>query len=398
MSARLGAAAWLDALSTRRPLLLAPGAQNGWFGGRALLAFDPVAEGVLDGNGDEALNEAGTVLERALSADAPTIAVALLPYSGDARWAVYQRGFERVGERWLAWGARSDAGWPEPPAFVETGASPATTRLATATSTGLSEGAFCSAVEAVREAILDGDVYVLNLTRTVRARTSLTAAELFSALCDRAPARMAAAWLPAEAPAILSASPERFVRMRGREIEIAPVKGTRPRGGSPTEDAAFAEQLVACEKERAEHVMVVDLERNDLGRVCVPGSIRVDPLRAVETIGYCHQMVSSVRGVLRPDASVGDVLRATFPCGSVTGAPKIAAMRIAEQLESGARGIYTGALVVAMPGELDASVLIRTAHLDDAEVTYGTGCGITVDSDPTLEWNESVLKTQPLLA
>jgi anthranilate synthase component I len=143
--------------------------------------------------------------------------------------------------------------------------------------------------------------------------------------------------------------------------------------------------------------MVVDLERNDLGRVCVPGSVRVEPLGAIETTSYCHQMVSSVRGLLRLDASVGEALCALFPCGSVTGAPKLAAMRIAGQLERGERGIYTGSLIVAMPGHIDSSVLIRTVELDGDEVRYGTGCGITIDSDPAEEWRESELKTHPLL-
>jgi branched-subunit amino acid aminotransferase/4-amino-4-deoxychorismate lyase len=203
------------------------------------------------------------------------------------------------------------------------------------------------------------------------------------------------------------------VRLTGHEVEIAPVKGTRPRGETPEEDAALLADLLGSAKERAEHVMVVDLERNDIGRVCVPGSVRVEPLYEIETTSYCHQAVSSVRGLMRDDASLGDLLEATFPCGSITGAPKIAAMRIAESLECGERGAYTGSLVVAMPGELDSSVLIRTVELQPANVQggvgedgapnagrilrYGTGCGITVESDPQEEWAESVLKTQPLL-
>ncbi len=188
------------------------------------------------------------------------------------------------------------------------------------------------------------------------------------------------------------------MRLTGHEVEITPVKGTRPRGETAAEDAALVADLLGSAKERAEHVMVVDLERNDIGRVCVPGSVRVDPLYELETTSYCHQAVSSVRGLMRDDASLGDLLEATFPCGSVTGAPKIAAMRIAEELECGERGAYTGSLVVAMPGELDSSVLIRTAELQPANeqgesttarvarsarpLRYGTGCGITVESDP----------------
>ena len=172
------------------------------------------------------------------------------------------------------------------------------------------------------------------------------------------------------------------------------------------EDAALRAELLDSEKERAEHVMVVDLERNDLGRVCVPGSVRVDPFYRVETTSYCHQAVSSVRGLLRPDVSVGELLEATFPCGSITGAPKIAAMSIAGRLEPVPRGAYTGSLVIAVPGEVDSAVLIRTAEVTpcDTEVAtegttirYGAGCGITVESDPLAEWEESVLKSEPVL-
>ena len=129
--------------------------------------------------------------------------------------------------------------------------------------------------------------------------------------------------------------------------------------------------------------MVVDLERNDLGRVCVPGSVEVSPLYEVVETPYCHQLVSTVRGIMRPDASLGDLLESAFPCGSVTGAPKVAAMRIARELEASPRAGYCGALVVAMPGRLDSSVLIRTLeYRADGSAAWGTGCGITIDSDP----------------
>jgi anthranilate/para-aminobenzoate synthase component I len=376
-------------------LILAPADERGWFGGRTLVAFDPIEVGSCPGVGTSALHEAATHLERALHADKPMLAVALLPYSGDARWAMYERWFELVGENWVPRGSEPVAGWPEAPA--PDGGPTVVGALATPVRTSLDEAGFCSAIEMTRAAILDGDAYVLNLTRTVDCVTELDPPALFEAQCERAPASMAAAWLPVDAPALLSASPERFVRITDHEIEIAPVKGTRPRGATPAHDEAMAIGLAACDKERAEHVMIVDLERNDLGRVCVAGSISVNPLRAVESIGYCHQMFSRVRGLLRPDATLGDVLEATFPCGSVTGAPKIAAMRIAEKLEPVQRGIYTGSLVVAMPGQLDSSVLIRTVEQRGRELSYGTGCGITVDSVPADEWQESVLKLAPLV-
>jgi para-aminobenzoate synthetase / 4-amino-4-deoxychorismate lyase len=393
-------AQWLAALEGRQPLVLAPSDERGWFSGRTLVAFDPIEVGGCRGVGVNALHDAGRILERAFHAETPLLAVALLPYSGDVRWAVYSSWLELARGRWVRRGAEPPRGWPEAPApggVHASAGSRETAAPATATATSLDAAAFCSAVEATRAAILDGDVYVLNLTRTVGATTSLAPPALFAALCERAPATMAAAWLADGAPALLSASPERFVRIAGHEIEIAPVKGTRPRGGTPAQDAALAEALDANEKEHAEHVMVVDLERNDLGRVCVPGSVRVDPLCAIESTAYCHQMVSSVRGLLRADATLGDVLEATFPCGSITGAPKVAAMRIAGQLEPTERGVYTGSLVVATPGEVDSAVLIRTAEQQGSDVRYGTGCGITVDSDAAEEWEESVLKISPLL-
>ena len=403
--------AWLSTLAGRRPLVLAPDSARGWFGGRAIVAFDPVDGGTFTGTGHGALQAAGAVLERALGAREPLLAVALLPYSGDVRWALYARGVARDARGWRWWGSEPDGGWPAPPARDWTRPTALAAPLARAVATSLDEPAYTTAVEATREAIMDGDVYVLNLTRIVEAHTDLSAPELFSALVQRAPATMAAAWLPDDGgAAILSASPERFVRLEGHEIEIAPVKGTRRRGTDATEDAALVAELLGSEKEHAEHVMVVDLERNDIGRVCVPGSVRVDPLFEIETMSYCHQAVSSVRGLMDPDASVGDLLEATFPCGSVTGAPKIAAIRIADELEGYERRAYTGSLLVAVPGELDSSVLIRTVELDSpplaaaqpsttpgANLRYGTGCGITVESDADDEWAESVLKAQPLL-
>lgn len=419
----VGPSAWLAALAGRRPLVLAPDGARGWFGGRAIVAFDPVDGGTFAGNGPEALQAAGDVLERALDAREPLLAVALLPYSGDVRWALYARGVARDARGWRWWGSEPADGWPAPPARDWTRPEPVSGPLARAVATSLDEPAYTAAVEATREAIMDGDVYVLNLTRVVVAQTDLSAPQLFGALVERAPATMAAAWMPDDGgPAILSASPERFVRLVGHEIEIAPVKGTRRRGIDAAEDAALVADLLGSEKERAEHVMVVDLERNDIGRVCVPGSVRVDPLFEIETMSYCHQAVSSVRGLVDPDASIGDVLEATFPCGSITGAPKIAAVRIAGELECGERRGYTGSLVVAVPGEIDSSVLIRTVELDSpppqpatppqptprppqpatpatpaANLRYGTGCGITVESDAGAEWEESVLKTEPLL-
>jgi anthranilate/para-aminobenzoate synthase component I len=270
----------------------------------------------------------------------------------------------------------------------------------------LSRDAFCAAVRETHESIRAGDVYVLNLTARLEGESVADSPEeAFASLAARASADMAAlvTGLPGAVPWIASVSPERFVRVRragsaatgARIVEIEPIKGTRPRGSDPSADAAIAEGLLADPKERAEHVMVVDMERNDLGIVCVPGSIHVDPLYEIVPTPYCHQLVSRVRGAMRPEATFAELLPAVFPCGSVTGAPKRSAIRIADGLEATPRGAYCGSLLVALPGELDSSVIIRTLEgiADKPErARYGAGCGITIDSDPDAEYEEAVLK------
>jgi len=201
---------------------------------------------------------------------------------------------------------------------------------------------------------------------------------------------------------IASVSTERFVRVSltpsGREIGVWPVKGTRPRGHDEASDRALERALIDDPKERAEHVMVVDLERNDLNRVSVAGTVSVDPLMRVVATPYCHQLESGVHATLDPAATLKDVIESVFPCGSITGAPKRAAMRIIGELERTPRGAYCGALMVAMPGEIDSSVLIRTLEWTSADLAmWGAGCGITYDSDAAAEWQELLLKASPVL-
>lgn len=271
----------------------------------------------------------------------------------------------------------------------------------------LSPRGFRAAVRATRERIAAGDVYVLNLTARLSGTLDApTPRDAFTALCARADADMAALLegLPGSTPWIASVSPERFLRIKrvdgdARTAEIRPIKGTRARGATPALDARAAADLLADRKERAEHVMVVDMERNDLGVCCVPGSVHVDPLYEVVGTPYCHQLVSTVRGTLRPDATFRELLAATFPCGSVTGAPKRAAMRIIDGLEATPRGAYCGALLVAVAGELDSAVLIRTLEgvADSPGVArWGAGCGITHDSDAAAEHLEMLLKSAPV--
>jgi|GEM_PF-391182 len=371
------------------PLVLAPASDGGWFGGLHVVAWLPelFTEGV-------SRQQAADILERCASARTPCLAAALLPYDGTATVARYAGGLVRTPEGWRIWGALNDSDVPVLTSPAPVSARPGTT-LVTDVRSDLDAAAFRRGVLDTIEAIRAGDVYVLNLTRRLVGRAASTPVHAFASLLSRSEADMAAFWTTSGLT-IVSASPERFIRIAGGRIEVCPIKGTRPRAEGER-DIAMVTDLLASEKERAEHVMIVDLERNDIGKVCCPGTVTVSPLLDVVATPYCHQMVSRVRGILDADASLGEVLESTFPCGSVTGAPKIAAMRKIAALEGSSRDAYTGSLVVAIPGELDSAVLIRTAEYRGTEVQWGTGGGITVDSDPAEEWLETILKASPLL-
>ncbi len=207
------------------------------------------------------------------------------------------------------------------------------------------------------------------------------------------------AYLAAAGHWLLSASPERFLRLdaEGR-VETRPIKGTRPRDRDPRRDAALAADLQASLKDRAENVMIVDLLRNDLGRVCEVGSIRVPALFLLESFAHVHHLTSQVVGQLRPGLGPVDLLRATFPGGSITGAPKIRSIEIIRDLEVTARGAYCGSLFwIGFDGAMDASILIRTLQVGQGQVRAQAGCGIVADSDPTAEYEEMITKVAPLL-
>ena len=194
--------------------------------------------------------------------------------------------------------------------------------------------------------------------------------------------------------AIVSCSPERFLAVDGnRHAESRPIKGTRPRGADAVSDRAYRDGLESSAKDRAENLMIVDLVRNDLGRVCETGSVAVPELMAIERYASVYQMVSTVCGRLRDGCDVFDLVRATFPPGSMTGAPKIAAMRILDELEPVRRGIYSGALgYFDLRGGADLCVVIRTVLLIDGRAYLHTGGGIVADSNSAAEWHESVDK------
>ena len=197
---------------------------------------------------------------------------------------------------------------------------------------------------------------------------------------------------------VLSASPERFLKLSGRRVETRPIKGTRPRGLGPMHDALLGQVLAQSDKDRAENVMIVDLLRNDLSRVCVPGSVRVPELFALEQHPTVHHLVSTVVGELEPGAEAVDLLRATFPGGSITGAPKVRAMEIIAELEPTRRGVYCGSLgYLSASGEMDTSIAIRTAVVRNGTVYFQAGGGIVADSEPEAEYRETLDKARGII-
>jgi para-aminobenzoate synthetase component 1 len=197
---------------------------------------------------------------------------------------------------------------------------------------------------------------------------------------------------------VASASPERFLKVTGGLVETRPIKGTRPRGKTPAEDRRWREELWDSEKDRAELVMIVDLERNDLGRVCVPGSVRVPELYRLEEYPTVFHLVSTVVGRLEEGKDTVDLLKASFPGGSITGAPKIRAMEIIEELEPVRRGIYCGSIgYLAFNGDADLNIVIRTLLFTGENIYFQVGGGITIDSDPQAEYLETLDKAIALV-
>ena len=264
-------------------------------------------------------------------------------------------------------------------------------------------------MEAIRDRIAGGEIYQANLTRRLATRFDRDPwplyrrlrtgdPSLFSAYLDLgggAPGHASALGsAPARPRAILSASPEPFLSVtRDGRVSTDPIKGTRPRGRTPGEDRALARELLTSAKDRAENVMIVDVLRNDLGRVCRPGTVRVPRLCRLERTAAVQHLVSTVTGRLTAGQDAFDLLRASFPGGSITGAPKIRAMEILRGLEPTRRGPYTGALGWIGPdGAMATSILIRTLVADGTQLSLHVGGGITWGSDPRAEWDETVAK------
>ncbi len=247
-------------------------------------------------------------------------------------------------------------------------------------------------------AIAEGELYQVNLSQRLETRWRGSAWDAYELLRSASPVPFGA-FLELDGASVLSASPERFLRLDGGSVETRPMKGTRPRGADARSDRRLAAELAASAKDRAENAMIVDVLRNDLGRVCRTGSVRTDDLFAVEPYAGVWQMVSTVTGELRPGLEAVDLLRACFPAGSISGAPKIRAMQLIEELEVVRRGIYCGAIgYLSLTGAMDTSVAIRTFVLVGERLLLQVGGGIVADSDPAAEYAETLTKARAGLA
>jgi para-aminobenzoate synthetase component 1 len=285
---------------------------------------------------------------------------------------------------------------------------------------------YIAAIEEIKERIRRGDTYQTNLTQQIRAELpeNLAPAEIFRRLRKNHPAPFAA-YLQRKNDTVISASPERFFSIaeretqnaefpaarRSRVITTSPVKGTRPRGKTFAEDERLKRELLNSEKDRAENVMIVDLLRNDLGRICRFGSVCVEKLCDLEQHPTLFHLVSTVSGELRPEIAFSDIIKAVFPCGSITGAPKIRTMQIIDEIETAERGLSMGAIGYSIPNSalstqhsslsthnsFDLSVAIRTMVVRDNEAVFNVGGGIVIDSIPEKEYEETLVKARALL-
>jgi para-aminobenzoate synthetase / 4-amino-4-deoxychorismate lyase len=267
-----------------------------------------------------------------------------------------------------------------------------TTRFTDTAILTISEDEYCKRIEKIKEYIQAGDTYQVNFTDSVSMQTTASPASAFAMLTDSQPVSYSA-FINTAGHHILSLSPELFFRIKSGHITTRPMKGTMPRGLDLTEDAQQAIKLQSDPKNRSEHVMIVDLLRNDLGRICTMGSVHTDDLFSVERYETLLQMTSTISGTLRPNLSYYDIFKAIFPSGSITGAPKIRTMQLIRELERIPRGIYTGAIGFISPNNSAVfNVAIRTLVLKDGTAQMGVGGGIVADSTPAEEYRECLLK------
>ena len=305
-------------------------------------------------------------------------------------WDLTGEGHPAAERRCRVWREALDRGLRSPPPIRPSSLGPSTSQFDRAT--------YLATVGRVLDYIAAGDVFQVNLSQRFTAWGRPEPLDLYLRLKAESPAPFAA-FLRWDDLAVVSASPEWFYQTRGDLIVTRPIKGTRPRGRDLDADARLAAELSASPKDRAELIMIVDLERNDLGRVCQYGSIRVrDPLK-VESFAQVHHLVATIEGRLRPEIGPIDVIRAVFPGGSITGAPKIRAMEIIDELEPNRRSLYTGAIGYLSRGGSSAfNIAIRTILVEGERASFQVGGGIVADSDPEAEYEETLAKGRGLLA
>ncbi len=272
-------------------------------------------------------------------------------------------------------------------------------RLVTATVVEEAADIFKDGVRAALDAIARGDVYQANLSRPWRAALAADASvsDLYRALRRANPAPFAGSARLGDF-AVLSSSPERLILSDGRHVSTRPIAGTRPRGPDAAADVRLVAELQLNEKERAEHVMLVDLERNDLGRICRAGTVQVDEYMTIETYATVHHIVSNVRGTLREGVTPGQAIAAVFPGGTITGCPKVRCMQLLAEFEGTPRDAYTGSMgYLGLDGSLDLNILIRTLLVHGSQIEFRTGAGIVADSQPDAELAETRAKARGML-
>lgn len=258
---------------------------------------------------------------------------------------------------------------------------------------------YLSAVEKIKQYIVDGDVFQVNLSRVWKGEMAegVSVADIYRKLCAQNPAPFAGLACYHDS-AVISSSPERLVAVKGDHISTRPIAGTRPRGSALDDDQALSAALMQHPKERAEHIMLIDLERNDLGRICQPGTIEVDEFMVLESYAHVHHIVSNVCGTKRKGVTPGEIIRALFPGGTITGCPKVRCMEIIAELEQTTRGPYTGAMgYLNRDGSMDLNILIRTIVSEGRALSLRAGAGIVADSNAEAELAESRIKARGLL-
>ncbi|MBC8060142.1 MAG: aminodeoxychorismate synthase component I [Clostridiaceae bacterium] len=264
-------------------------------------------------------------------------------------------------------------------------------------SSNLSKDKYLKAVEKVIDYIKAGDIYIMNLTQRFKCDFEGDSHELYSDLRQVNPAPFSA-YMKLDGFEIACSSPERFLKIAEKKVETRPIKGTRPRGLDQEQDRLLKEELINSEKDKSELLMIVDLERNDLSKVCKPNSVKVTELFKIETYATVHHLVANVTGMIKDEYDVIDCIKACFPGGSITGAPKIRSMEIIEEIEGLRRNLYTGCIgYLGFDESVDLNILIRTIHLKQGKAYFGVGGGITCESEPEFEYEETLHKGKALM-